>query len=131
MNETLLSAYPWISFPLIVAAPMMKISTAPLAVAASKAHSLGFLAGGFDLSSLDKDLEHTAKLIKSSSISLKDGLLPIGIGFQNWGSDLQVALSAIKKHPPVAVWFFAPGKLVDLAEWAIQVRGVTNNKTKI
>lgn len=123
--------YPWATSPFIVGAPMLKISRGKLAVATSKAGGFGFLAGGFDLSTLGKDLEEAAELIKAEKIPSKDGVLPIGVGFQNWGSDLKLALAAIEKYPPAAVWFFAPKQLSDLMSWAKEIRTATRGKTKV
>lgn len=110
---------------------MMKITMARLAVAGSKAGGFGFLAGGFDLSNLDADLAEAARLLEDADIPAPEGVLPIGLGFQNWGSDLKLATAAIKKHPPAAVWFFAPRRLVDLLPWAKEIRAVTHGKTKV
>ena len=131
MESSLQEDYPWTSVPLIVSAPMMKLTMAPLAVAVSKAGGLGFIAGGFDLSNLAKDLDETADLVRASSIPCKDGMLPVGIGFQNWGSDLSLGLAAVKKHQPAAVWFFAPYQLSDLLPWKNETHAATNGKTKI
>jgi nitronate monooxygenase len=110
---------------------MLKITMARLAVAVSRAGGLGFVAGGFDLSGLGKDMDEAAELLKTSSIESRDGLLPVGIGFQNWGSDINLAIPVIKKHQPAAVWFFAPYKLSDLLPWAKETRAATQGKTKI
>ena len=117
--------------PLIVSAPMMKITMAEAAVAVSKAGGFGFIAGGFDLSGLAKDMEEAANLLKGSHVPCKEGILPLGVGFQNWGSDLTLARTAIEKYPPAAVWFFAPRHLADLVPWANTVRSATERKTKI
>jgi nitronate monooxygenase len=131
MASTLKSHYPWTSTPLVVSAPMMKITLAPHATAVSAAGGLGFLAGGFDLSNLSKDLAEAADLCSKHSIPLHEGLLPIGVAFQNWGSDLNLALDALRQYPPVAVWFFAPKQLSDLVPWAKAVRAETGGKTKV
>ncbi|KAI1613702.1 oxidoreductase 2-nitropropane dioxygenase [Exophiala viscosa] len=132
-GNTLHADYPWTSpdAPFVVAAPMMKITLGRLAVSVSANGGLGFLAGGFDLSPLAKDLGETAEFAKSQGLQLHDGILPIGVGFQNWGSDLQLALAALKEHPVAAVWFFAPKQLSDLLDWAKQIRAVSGGKTKI
>lgn len=109
----------------------MKITMATLAVAVAKAGGLGFVAGGFDLSNLSKDMDEAAELLKETSIPAKDGMMPIGIGFQNWGSDINMAMTAIEKHQPAAVWFFAPYQLSDLLPWAKQARAATDGKTKV
>jgi len=131
--KSLQADYPWITpnAPFVVSAPTMKISMGRLAVTVSAHGGLGFLAGGFDLSTLSKDLSEAADIARSIQLPLHKGALPIGVGFQNWGSDLQLALDAIAKHPVVAVWFFAPQKPSDLVAWAEEIRSATDGKTKI
>ena len=131
MESILHSHYPWLSTPILVVAPMMKITMVPLAVAGSKAGGFGFLAGGFNLTNLEADLTEAASLLESANIHGPEGVLPIGVGFQNWGSDLKLAVAAIQKHPPAAVWFFAPKRLSDLLPWAKEIRAVTGGTTKI
>jgi nitronate monooxygenase len=131
MESILHSHYPWLSAPILIVAPMMKITMAPLAVAGSKAGGFGFLAGGFDLTSLADDLAEAARLLQDADISAPEGVLPIGVGFQNWGSDVRLAMAALEKHPPAAVWFFAPKRLADLLPWAREVRAVTGGRTKV
>jgi nitronate monooxygenase len=125
--------YPWTTpdAPLVVSAPMMKITLAKAAVAVSANGGFGFVAGGFDLSNLAKDLSEAAELAKSQALTLQDGVLPIGVGFQNWGSDLKLALATIAAHPVAAVWFFAPNQLCELLDWTREVRAATNGKTKV
>lgn len=125
--------YPWTSpdAPLVVSAPMMKITLAKAAVTVSANGGFGFVAGGFDLSNLGKDLSEASELAKTQSLTLDDGVLPIGVGFQNWGSDLKLALEAIAAHPVAAVWFFAPNQLCDLLDWTREIRAATNGKTKV
>lgn len=125
--------YPWTTpdAPLVVSAPMMKITLAKAAVTVSANGGFGFVAGGFDLSNLAKDLSEAAELAKSQALTLHNGVLPIGVGFQNWGSDLKLALAAITAHPVAAVWFFAPNQLCDLLDWTREVRAATNGKTKV
>lgn len=110
---------------------MLKITMARLAVAVSRAGGLGFVAGGFDLSGLGKDMDEAAQLLKASPVKSTDELLPVGIGFQNWGSDIDLALPVIKKYKPAAVWFFAPYQPSDLIPWAKETRAATDGKTKI
>ena len=132
MPLSLTSAYPWTNSPLIVSAPMRLISLAPLAVAVSNAGGLGFLAAGTDVKDLKEQLQTAAKLLKNSP--LKDTsphLLPIGVGFINWGVDLETALVAFQDHLPAAVWFFAPEKNEDLISWSEDVRRLSGGRTKI
>ena len=132
-SSTLHQDYPWTisDAPLVVAAPMMKITMAKLAVATSVAGGIGFLAAGFDLTSLGADLNEAADIVKHAGLPLHNDLLPIGVGFQNWGSSLDLAVEAIRKHPVSAVWFFAPKQLSDLMPWTREIRSASRNKTKI
>ena len=131
MASALRSHYPWTSVPFVVGAPMMKITMARLAVAVSRAGGLGFVAGGFDLSGLEKDMDEAAELLKSYAMQSRDGVLPVGIGFQNWGSDIKLAIPIMKKHQPAAVWLFAPYQPSDLLPWVKETRTATDGKTKI
>ncbi|KAI9874811.1 MAG: hypothetical protein M1830_005622 [Pleopsidium flavum] len=132
MAAPLQQSYPWTTSPFIACAPMRLIALAPLAVAVSEAGGLGFLAAGSDLHDLDKDLQRVTNLVKDSPISrVPSDVLPVGIGFINWGADLEVALTAVKKYKPAAAWFFAPRKLQDLVPWTERIRRVSESKTKI
>ncbi|KAL4992491.1 hypothetical protein BDW68DRAFT_149842 [Aspergillus falconensis] len=129
--------YPWTTTPLLASAPMLNIASAPLAVSVSAAGGLGFLAGGFDVSSLESNLEEAVQLIRQSSSAIRrvyvaSGILPIGVGFLNWGADLAKSIVAIAKYRPCAAWFFGPMRIPDdLRPWVEQVRAVTDGKTKI
>ena len=111
---------------------MRLIALAPLAAAVSRAGGVGFLAAGNDLKDLDTNMKHAANLLDQSPIPGADGqTLPIGIGFINWGADIELALKAIEKYIPAAVWFFAPKNNADLEEWARRTREVSKGKTRI
>ncbi|KAL4919385.1 hypothetical protein BDW62DRAFT_179474 [Aspergillus aurantiobrunneus] len=136
-NLALQIAYPWIKTPLVASAPMLNIASAPFAVSVSAAGGLGFLAGGFDVSALEDNLEEAAKLVKQSDCAIQQnyissGILPIGVGFLNWGADLPKSIPAIKKFRPCVVWFFGPRSIPDdLRPWVEQMCAVTDGKTKI
>ncbi|KAL4963527.1 nitronate monooxygenase [Aspergillus stella-maris] len=129
--------YPWTKPPLVASAPMLNIASARLVVSVSAAGGLGFLAGGFDVSALESNLEEAVQLTKESDSQCQEyyttsGILPIGVGFLNWGADLAKSIAAIKKYRPCAVWLFGPKSIPeDLLPWAEQVRAVTNSQTKI
>lgn len=110
---------------------MMRITMSSLAVAITSAGGLGFLAAGFDLSGLSSDLSEAAKLVKQASLPCPDNVLPIGVGFQNWGADVQLAINALMEQPVAAVWFFGPKQLSDLIPWTRQIRDISGGKTKI
>ncbi|CEN60102.1 hypothetical protein ASPCAL02543 [Aspergillus calidoustus] len=115
---------------------MLNVATAPLSVAVSEAGGLGFLAGGFDVSLLESNLEEAVQLVKQSTeleqFYAGTGILPIGVGFLNWGADLTKSIAAIEKYQPCAAWLFGPKSIPDdLRPWAERVRTVTDGKTKI
>ena len=125
-------AYPWIHNPMIVSGPMRLIALTPLAVAVAKAGGFGFLAAGTDTSDLKAELERSRDLLQKYLIEGADPtILPIGVGFINWGASLNTALEAIKMHTPAAVWFFAPKRNEDLIEWTEKVREATGGRTKV
>lgn len=126
------AAFPWTRKPLIVSAPMRPISFAPLAVAVSRAGGLGFLAGGVDLVTLERSLENAVESLSKFPIPGSSAdLLPIGVGFINWGVDLDMAISIIQKFLPSAVWFFAPRTNHDLIKWTERTREVTSARTEV
>ena len=111
---------------------MRLIALAPLAVAVSRAGGLGFIGAGTDVANLKQHLKAAADLLEKLPI---DGAttetLPIGVGFINWGADLDIAVEAIREYVPAAVWFFAPERNVDLVAWTTRMREATGGKTKI
>ncbi|EAW11799.1 nitronate monooxygenase [Aspergillus clavatus NRRL 1] len=131
------STYSWTKCPLVASAPMLNIAMAPLAVSVSAAGGLGFLAAGFDVSNLEKNLEDAVSLVKQSSGAMRQaydatGILPIGVGFINWGADLTRSIAAIQKYRPCAVWLFGPtAQPDDLVPWVDQVRNGTSGETQI
>ncbi|ELR12721.1 oxidoreductase, 2nitropropane dioxygenase subfamily protein [Acanthamoeba castellanii str. Neff] len=93
----------------IVAAPMAFVSGADLAVAVSRAHGLGFIAGGYDLPKLDAELHRARSLLGAP----EGQSLPIGVGLFAWTSaadpsQARQLLSTILTHRPCALWLFAP-----------------------
>ena len=132
------SVYPWTKAPLIASAPMLNIAMPRLAVSVSEAGGLGFLAAGFDVSNLSHNLEETTRLVSGSKNPhvqqsfAKRGILPIGVGFINWGADLRESMAALQDHRPCAVWLFAPrSQPDDLLPWVENVRAVTHGQTKV
>ncbi len=137
--------YPWTSLPLIVGAPMRIISGPVLAVAISSAGGLGFIGPGARPADLDSALSSVPSLLEalppSSSLrqpsipqpSKPNVLLPIGVGFQTWASDLATVTQIMSGHPPpVAAWLFAPRHgQTELDEWTAGIRAATKGRTKI
>ncbi|KAI9781942.1 MAG: hypothetical protein M1839_005535 [Geoglossum umbratile] len=127
--QTLARDYPWTTGPLIVGAPMYPFSLSPLATAVSLSGGLGFIAAGTTTSTLPAELSRAAELLNRPPASTLP--LPIGIGFINWGADLDSAIEVIRDFVPAAVWLFAPKQIGDLAVWAERVREAAGGRTKV
>ena len=124
--------YPWTSSPIIACAPLLRIALAPLAVAVSRAGGLGFLAGGSDTSDLEAQLANATEILASNSpVQSRNNVLPIGVGFLNWGANLEQSLKALEKYTVAAAWFYAPYHLEDLEAWSKGVRRVSGGKTRV
>ena len=112
----LLARFPWVSSPFVVSAPMRIMAGPALAVAVSRAGGLGFLGPGAKTQDTADDLKKASSLIREarassatfSTIPTTESPLPIGVGFQLWADDINVALAAIEKHKPCTAWLFAP-----------------------
>ncbi|PLB36692.1 nitronate monooxygenase [Aspergillus candidus] len=136
-NPTLQTTYPWVTTPLIASAPMLNISLPALAISVSTAGGLGFLAAGFDVSNLEQKLSDAANLAAQPTSPLNKhyadtGILPIGVGFINWGADLTQSIAAVEKYKPCAVWLFAPeDQPAGLIPWVERVRAATDGQTQI
>ncbi|KAL8645983.1 MAG: hypothetical protein Q9210_006400 [Variospora velana] len=118
--------------PLIISAPMRLISLAPLAVAVSRGGGIGFLGAGTDVGDLEERLQEASQLIKQALIpGVPPCVLLIGVGFINWGANLEAAVRAMGKFKPTAVLFFAPYRNEDLVQWIEAMREATEDITKI
>lgn len=112
---------------------MRLISTAPLAIAVSRAGGLGFLGCGTDVSTLPDLLSECAKSFQSSPIpNTPKGVLPIGVGFICWGASLPDAVKAIEESElkPAAVWLFAPEKTEDLVSHILLQAELSSGENK-
>ena len=139
--KLLKSTYRWISTPLIVGAPMRVFSSPELATAVSSAGGIGFIGPGKTPEDLDTALQKARKLLENRLQSQQSGLriisadlegaLPIGVGFQIFDANFEVALPSIAKHRPAAVWLFVPEEDTDdLSVWMKGIREVAP-KTQI
>ena len=61
-------------------------------------------------------------MLESTSLATNNGTLPIGIGFINWGANLNDAVALINEYRPAAVWLFAPSSISSLTEWVDWIR---------
>lgn len=112
---------------------MRLIALAPLAVEVSRAGGLGFIAAGSDTSTLEPNLHEAQQQLLGQPIPHSDPqkVLPIGVGFINWGANLQHSAELLGKYIPAAAWFFAPRKTDDLSEWTNAIREATQRRTSI
>ncbi|KAJ5654379.1 hypothetical protein N7490_001382 [Penicillium lividum] len=129
MSAKLLSRYPWASSPFIISAPMRVMSGPTLAVAVSHAGGLGFIGPGIKTKDISVDLEEASVLLQTGVVSPIFNtlpLLPVGVGFQLWGDDLNDAVTAVEKYNPCAAWLYAPkDSAKEYDEWSRQIRQVS------
>lgn len=140
MASPLTKLYPWVKMPLVVSAPMLGAATPALAVAASRAGGVGFVAGGTKFEDLDNSLNQVSLLLSraagpkwmtAASAGSSRSTLPIGVGFQLWSCKLSMAATAIKRHLPAIAWLFAPTQTEDFAAWSQGLRGASEGRTQI
>ncbi|KAL4783284.1 putative oxidoreductase 2-nitropropane dioxygenase family [Aspergillus varians] len=132
LTKKLALQYPWVRAPFIVAAPMRVMSGPELAVAVSHAGGLGFLGPSVKTQDTLVDLEKCKELVDNLRTSASspfhtlppiDSPLPIGVGFQLWSDNLDIATTAIQKFKPCAAWLFAPRHgQTDLTAWTLRIR---------
>lgn len=119
---------------------MLNIATAPLATSVSAAGGIGFLAGGYDTTGLENHLHEATALIKDLDPSnparkfhQESGILPLGVGFLNWGADREDAIRILRKTRVAAVWLFAPTEMPgELVSWVRDIHALDResaNKT--
>ncbi|GME63005.1 FAR-17a/AIG1-like protein [Neofusicoccum parvum] len=94
---------------------------------------LGFIAAGSDTSILEPNLREAHQQLTSQPIprSNPQAVLPIGVGFINWGADLETSAALLGRYTPAAAWFFAPRQADDLRQWATAIREATQRRTSI
>ncbi len=123
LRERLTAAYPWTAAPLIVAAPMRVFTGPELAVAVARAGGIGFIGPGEKPETTAADLEKARELVASAGIQHGGPLLPLGVGFQIWNGNVDVAAAAVAQHRPAAAWLFAPRNgQADVDVWTIRLR---------
>ena len=91
----------------------MRVLSGPaLAVAVSRAGGLGFIGPQAKTEDTADCLDTASSLIREAgtfaSTTATTSSLPIGVGYQLWADDLNIAPPAIEKHQPCAAWLFAP-----------------------
>ncbi|KXX82877.1 Nitronate monooxygenase [Madurella mycetomatis] len=132
-REQLSTTYPWIATPLVVSAPMRVMSGPELAIAVSRAGGFGFIGPGERPESTAVDLEAAKNLLAVRGIQQPAGCstLPIGVGFQIWNGNLDIASSAVSQYRPAAVWLFAPRRgQMDVDVWTEKLR-MSSPETRI
>jgi nitronate monooxygenase len=135
--QLLRAQYPFLKAPIIVSAPMRVFAGPALATATSRAGGLGFIGPGPRPTDLEPKLEKARTLLLQDPIPAgsedahASESLPIGVGFQLFDGDLEVAAAAVQKYKPIAAWLFvsASGQS-DIDRWTSRLRKESNN-TKI
>lgn len=138
--QRLKAIYPWIKAPIIVSAPMRVFAGPDLAVATSCAGGLGFIGPGVQPGDLEPKLEKAKELLVQNPIHCKlspastdrarstSPQLPIGVGFQLFDGDLEVAAAAIQKYNPAVAWLFVPANgQSDVDRWSSRIRKSSEN----
>lgn len=135
-TSALHESLPWIkpSKPPLANAPMLNIATAQLAISVSSAGGIGFLAGGYDVSGLETQLVEAAELTRNLDQSnparkfyTETGILPLGVGFLNWGADRETAIRILRENRVAAVWLFAPTEMPgELVDWVRDIHELDN-----
>ncbi|KAJ5551445.1 Aldolase-type TIM barrel [Penicillium sp. DV-2018c] len=128
MSASLLSRYPWTTRPFLVCAPMKVMSGPALAVAVSRAGGLGFIGPGAKTQDTNEDLEKASSLLRqgTSTIPTINSALPVGVGYQLWTDDINVAVATIGKYKPCAAWLFAPSQgPKEYDDWSSKIRQVS------
>lgn len=126
LAQKLSSSYAWTATPLIICAPMRILSGPALAVAVAQAGGLGFIGPSAKTQGTHTDLEEAASLLqqaREANPTLSASVLPVGVGFQLWNDEAEVAFSAIEKYKPCAAWLYAPRDgQQDFDAWTQRIR---------
>ena len=116
MATTLLSRYAWASRPFLISAPMRIYAGPALAVAVSRAGGLGYIGPGAKTKDIKADLEEASTMVNKGHIASNGSntfrstrsLLPVGVGYQLWGDDINEAVAHTDRFKPCAAWLYAP-----------------------
>lgn len=124
-------SYKWLKAPYVIGAPMRVLAGPELAIEISTAGGLGFIGPPAKIGDAAADLARAAQLARASasaalqSHTTTSGVLPVGIGFQTWTTDLKEVILALQENKPCAVWLFAPRHgQKELDEWTVALREV-------
>ncbi|KAL2869379.1 nitronate monooxygenase [Aspergillus lucknowensis] len=133
LSSKIALSYPWVKAPFVVGAPMRVMSGAALAVAVSRAGGLGFIGPSVKTKDMAADLEEASSIVNGLRGSLaafhniQAPVLPIGVGFQLWSDEIEIAASTIRKFKPCAAWLFAPRNgQRDLDDWSRRIRDASS-----
>lgn len=131
MAAKLLSRYSWASRPFMVSAPMRIYAGPALAVAVSRAGGLGYIGPGAKTKNMKADLEEASMMVNKAHISSTGSktlpstpsLLPVGVGYQLWGDDINEAVAHIDRFKPCAAWLYAPKEdPEEYQDWSRRIR---------
>ncbi|RAH68042.1 nitronate monooxygenase [Aspergillus aculeatinus CBS 121060] len=128
LATTFFRAYPWVKSPLVVSAPMRVMAGPALAVSVSQAGGLGFLGPRVKTHEMLADLQDTSDRVKALQHKswAESPVLPVGVGFQVWSDDPELAIAAVEQYKPCAAWLYAPrDPQRDYDLWSRRIRTVS------
>ncbi|PYI31728.1 putative oxidoreductase 2-nitropropane dioxygenase family [Aspergillus indologenus CBS 114.80] len=128
LTTTLARTYPWVKSPWVVSAPMRVMAGPALAVSVSQAGGLGFLGPRVKTHEMLSDLQDTSDRVKALQHQpwSESPLLPVGVGFQLWSDDQEIAIAAIEQFKPCVAWLYAPrDPQRDYDLWSRRIRTVS------
>ncbi|KAI4120998.1 MAG: hypothetical protein LQ338_006621 [Usnochroma carphineum] len=115
----------------------MRVMSGPaLAVAVSRAGGLGFLGPGVKTEDMVVDLEEASTLMNKArnfpsafdAFLSTNSLLPVGVGFQLWADDVDVAVANIERFKPCAAWLYAPREgPAEFEDWSRRIRRASSH----
>lgn len=119
--SALKAALPWISFPLIVNAPMAGTAGGRLAACVTLAAGLGLVGSTNDLENTRHELSLAREAFATTSHAASE-MLHVGVGFLTFLTNLEEAMEVVREYKPVVVWLFAAKEVKDYAQWAHAMR---------
>jgi nitronate monooxygenase len=113
---------PWIQAPLIANTPMSGVATGELATVVTRAGDLGQIGYLDDMHALSKELDSTTKELKDIISTLPDpDQLPIGLGVNVFGSQIDAWMRLFATYKPAAAWLSFAGTS-EMKAWAEGIR---------
>ena len=52
--------------------------------------------------------------------------MPLGVGFQLWNDDLNIAAQLLRDYRPAVAWLYAPKDEADFSKWSANLRDASS-----